>query len=100
VNGEASNRCQLLLREPCGFAEPFQLRAERSRIANFKTCDFTALTVRQLYECCTGSVGGALGSAACKIGPSESWRGLDDCCGVLNEQTGVSICPRITAELR
>ena len=36
VNGEPRNRCQFLLREPCGFAKPFQLRAERSRIANFQ----------------------------------------------------------------
>jgi hypothetical protein len=36
MNGEARDRRQFFLRETCGFAEPFQVRAEQASTASLQ----------------------------------------------------------------
>ena len=83
MNGEPGNRGQFFLREPCGFAEPFQSRAKRSATRVFKTRDLTSAAAGAV-RVLTGAVGGRAALPPARWADSEDGRprlGADDCFG-------------------
>ena len=60
---------------PAASRSPFNCAPNDPARRTLKTRDLTSLTVQELYECWYGECRWSLGSAACKMGPSASWRG-------------------------